>query len=860
VGRTQELDQIEQARTEGSTGVVLHGPAGVGKSRLARAALNAARDEGAHIVWIQATHSAAEVPLSPFAAVLPADTRTDDLLGLLRATAGALSDRAGMRQLVIGVDDGQLLDPTSAALVLHLATERIAFVIVTVRGGEAVPDAISALWRDADAPRVELRALDEEATGRLVEEIVGGPVEEGVRRWVWQSSAGNALYVSELVRGALAGGALTEVSGLWRMPKRPALGASLTELILARMTGASEFERRALELLALGEPLALMVLLEIVGDAPLVALEQRGLVVVDTDDRVPRVRLSHPLYGEAIAGSLPFLRGREIRLTLATAVQAHAEINAENSLRIARWLLDARETIPSATLLAAAREANLRGDPALGAELAQHALDTGGGAAAALLLARAYALQKSYEEAEAVLAAIEGTLDNEDSAVEYLQQRSWVLFWGLARLEEVKALMARAQGWWPDAAWRRRLDPLRLHAAAMTDDPVEIVAVIEEILQDEDLEESGRRQLEPMLAVTLFYAGRALEAHDLIWGVRPPVPLRDEIDELTVATQTLICYESGLDFETDAQEMRRMMQEGVRAGDHAAAGMGAMMLGCLAFVGGRYAEAARYLAEAELHLEHSDPIGMLAIARAILVGVAHAGGDLETVRAALEACHQASGGDAPLPSQITYLAAAEAWALDAEGDNRGAQTTLLKAADANPYPIFRAQLAYEAMRLGAPAGVAAPVVIDAGQRTDAPLVAAYARHSAARLADDGRALIDASAEFDRIGTQRYAVSAAIDAARSFAAAGRQDSARQAVARARELIPDGQAVALPPIEGIDPDAVQLTTREAQIVRLAARGFSNAKIADQLVLSVRTVESHLYRAMQKLGIDDRRDLPS
>jgi DNA-binding NarL/FixJ family response regulator len=34
--------------------------------------------------------------------------------------------------------------------------------------------------------------------------------------------------------------------------------------------------------------------------------------------------------------------------------------------------------------------------------------------------------------------------------------------------------------------------------------------------------------------------------------------------------------------------------------------------------------------------------------------------------------------------------------------------------------------------------------------------------------------------------------------------------------------------------------------------------NAEIADRLVLSVRTVESHIYRAMQKLGVGDRRQL--
>jgi DNA-binding NarL/FixJ family response regulator len=64
---------------------------------------------------------------------------------------------------------------------------------------------------------------------------------------------------------------------------------------------------------------------------------------------------------------------------------------------------------------------------------------------------------------------------------------------------------------------------------------------------------------------------------------------------------------------------------------------------------------------------------------------------------------------------------------------------------------------------------------------------------------------------------------------------------------------------PEIRGIDADAVVLSPREAQLVDLAARGLTNAEIADRLVLSVRTVESHIYHAMQKLGVNDRRDLP-
>ena len=44
---------------------------------------------------------------------------------------------------------------------------------------------------------------------------------------------------------------------------------------------------------------------------------------------------------------------------------------------------------------------------------------------------------------------------------------------------------------------------------------------------------------------------------------------------------------------------------------------------------------------------------------------------------------------------------------------------------------------------------------------------------------------------------------------------------------------------------------LTDRESEIVTLAAGGLSNHDIAHRLVVSVRTVENHLYRACTKLG---------
>jgi DNA-binding CsgD family transcriptional regulator len=53
---------------------------------------------------------------------------------------------------------------------------------------------------------------------------------------------------------------------------------------------------------------------------------------------------------------------------------------------------------------------------------------------------------------------------------------------------------------------------------------------------------------------------------------------------------------------------------------------------------------------------------------------------------------------------------------------------------------------------------------------------------------------------------------------------------------------------------------LTPRESQIAKLAARGVPNGKIAKRLGLSVRTVESHLYRVYGKLGVSSRDKLPA
>jgi len=51
---------------------------------------------------------------------------------------------------------------------------------------------------------------------------------------------------------------------------------------------------------------------------------------------------------------------------------------------------------------------------------------------------------------------------------------------------------------------------------------------------------------------------------------------------------------------------------------------------------------------------------------------------------------------------------------------------------------------------------------------------------------------------------------------------------------------------------------LTAREREVVTLVAAGMSNRNIAARLSVSVRTVEGHLYNAMNKTGTANRDEL--
>ena len=58
---------------------------------------------------------------------------------------------------------------------------------------------------------------------------------------------------------------------------------------------------------------------------------------------------------------------------------------------------------------------------------------------------------------------------------------------------------------------------------------------------------------------------------------------------------------------------------------------------------------------------------------------------------------------------------------------------------------------------------------------------------------------------------------------------------------------------PPTPGVFPD--KLSAREVEVLLLVAKGCSNQQIADELVLSIKTVARHMSNIFDKIGVDRR-----
>ena len=200
VGRDDEVSQAWASLDDASEfqGVLFVGDSGVGKSTLARALADTAASRGLTVRFVLGTESGRAVPLGAFYWLVTLDTAREPAAML--AAAHKTLERE--ENLVVIVDDAHLLDPLSASLVYHLAARGSARLIVTIRSGNAVPDAVTALWKEGLLLDLHIDPFTWQQTEELARAVLGDAVETRLVNELHGRTAGNPL----MLRGLLNAG------------------------------------------------------------------------------------------------------------------------------------------------------------------------------------------------------------------------------------------------------------------------------------------------------------------------------------------------------------------------------------------------------------------------------------------------------------------------------------------------------------------------------------------------------------------------------------------------------------------------------------------------------------------------------
>lgn len=843
-------------------GVLLCGPPGVGKTRLAAEVVESLAP--AHLVRVRATGASSRMPLGAFAQVLAASGQHEgDAARLGRAATGLLDDLADGERLVVSVDDVHLLDEASATLLLHLALSGRAVLVLTLRAGEPVPEPVTLLWRDELLARVDLAPLAGPAMAELLDEALTGGIDGLTRTALLSAAAGNLLYLRELVSGLTDAGVLTSARGHWELTGPITAPPRLAELVEQRLESLSEPARMLLGAVALGEPLGIAGLEAIGLSSVTDELVRAGLVALVQDGRRRQLQALHPLHVEVARSTMTEAVRRRTLDGLADALDRVGCRRRDDARRLATWRLDAGRPADGAVLVDAAREASWGRDLVLAERFARAALDLADleesdRLAAAQLLGIALDDQGRFEEAESVMAAHEPAAGSGRARVELALSRSGNLFRGLSEHAAALEVLDRAAA---DVTERSLLDELtaqRASFAVFSGEVEETLELVAPLLDGSDERAYCEGALQASVAHTL--AGRApVGVRIAVEAFETRIRLGDQVQlaepGIYLVALALAQVDAG-DVVAGHDTARAAYEAAVAMGDRHGQAWLSVALARAELLRGRLQAAARHGREAALvfgELRHPGTrwgFGTLLLALGQL-------GDRDGSLTAVEDLDAEPA--TPLVLMDTDLDRGRAWAMVAAGRRSAATELLLStAARAGAQGRFglEAGALHDVARLGDPAAVAARVD-ELAEVVQGDLMAARAAHVAASAAADAGALEVVAGQFGDLGCELFAAEAASAAAELHRRNGATRRAAAADQLASRHLAHCQGAATPALRS-GPVGVDLTRREQEVAGLAALGHSNREIADQLVVSVRTVENHLQRVYAKLGVSSRDEL--
>jgi len=908
----------EVARGRGGS-VLIEGEPGIGKSALVRAAVTGAPEAGCQVFWGAGDELGQALPLLPFLDGLrvrepSANPRRSAIVQLLRGEVATdrgtdvpavlaeqllalVAEQCAVQPAILVIDDLQWADPASITLWGRLArsARQVPLLLVGMTRPAPQRDDLLALRRVADdAARLQLTGLTGAAVADLVAALAGGQPGGNLLQLA-DGAAGNPLYLTELVAALARSSGLTVTEAGAAELAGGSAPSSLSAAIADRLGFVAGPVREVLRAAALlGTDFAIPDLAVVLGRgvADLVPAVDEACAVGVLAESGHGLGFRHPLIRAALYDEMPTpVRAawhRDAGRALAEAGSPPDRV-ARQMLRAVAGPADATEPVDEWMLdwLAGTADSLVAQAPGVAAELLTRAVASSpvGSAQYGWLASRlADALYRIGDRAAAEQVA--------NRALEHAAEPDLLvdLHWTLAQCRmragesaESLATLDRALAS-PGISARHRARLLLL--AARTHFNLGAV------------EEAGRVASSALAAASeagdTWATGWALFMMALVTSVRGRMPdALPLFDRALVVTQAdpaltdlrlllqlnqavtlgnLDRYEEALAAARQARDLADQVGTTIRlAQAHCA-------LGQLLFQTGRWDDA---LAEVEIVHEDLREPAAACCDLGIAAVISFHRGEVGTARGRLAAA--APHAERLGHRLITSLALARS--LDREQDSTlpEALAALTDAFDGSTEEVEEIEdLLPDAVRLAAETGDLETAQALAGQAaalaagSEIPHRQANALYCRGLLDHDAPQLLTAAERYDEAGRPLLRAKALEAAAGEFVDAEDRAQARDAFTSAVEVYTTlGAAADIARLQarfrahGIrrGPHAKHrrarsgwdsLTATEIKIAAFVEEGLSNPEIAARLLLSRRTVATHVSHILKKLDVHSRIDI--
>ncbi|MDR6508351.1 LuxR C-terminal-related transcriptional regulator [Arthrobacter oryzae] len=353
---------IDELSGSGSSGVIVTGAAGSGRTRLLTAAAEALSG--------QLTVIAHNIPEScrrmkfgigcVLAPAMPAGFKVSPLT-IVRACRDALrSQDPGATGILMVLDNVDHLDSASLWVLNQLLSEPDVKMLASHRSDRQLPMELMESVVARQLSVVTLEELTLEQLRIFLEHRLPARPCRSLVRDIHAASGANALTASWLVEEALAGGRIVEHDGSCAMVRPPLPGETRQfDLARRRIEALPPVQRQVVEFLAAADPAPLSVLARAVPPEALAALEQRHVIRLQIrSDGGADVTLNH----EVEASAARHFPGEVKPLVMQDKALAGSGPSGEESLwdllRRVEGALDAGTAVPDLDLLAVATTAN----------------------------------------------------------------------------------------------------------------------------------------------------------------------------------------------------------------------------------------------------------------------------------------------------------------------------------------------------------------------------------------------------------------------------------------------------------------------------------------------------------------------